>query len=469
MARLIGYVRVSRVAGRDGDSFISPTVQRERIEAAAKATGHTLVDVLTDLDQPGSKYQRPGFQQALERVEAGEADGIVVAALDRFARSVPDAAVALRRLEDAGAVLISVRDALDTSTPVGRFARTMMLALAELELDRIRENWATARDHAITRGVHISRVPPLGYQRGDDGRLEPDPATAPVVRELFRRRAAGAPWRTLAAFLDERLPRENGGAWAVSTLTSMLGRRVYLGEAAAGDLINATAHAPLVSRAEWEAAQAAPQSPRTPRRDDGGALLIGIITCAACGQPMTREGSGTRGPWANYACRKRHSNGVCPAPTKISTPRADEHVEQAFLEWIARERVTLESSSADDGLDRIVGRLEAAEAELAAYRDANLVSVIGRDAYVAGLTERARAIEETRRDLQTHRESDVSGLLRVDLAESWPTLTAAERRTILTAAIERVTVSRGSRPGKGSPASERLQIVWRAGDVELAA
>jgi DNA invertase Pin-like site-specific DNA recombinase len=42
----------------------------------------------------------------------------------------------------------------------------MMLALAELELDRIRENWATARDHAIARGVHISRVPPLGYRRG---------------------------------------------------------------------------------------------------------------------------------------------------------------------------------------------------------------------------------------------------------------------------------------------------------------
>ena len=235
--RLFGYVRVSRVAGREGDTFISPTVQRERIEASAKAGGHTIVDVLVDLDQPGSKYERPRFQEALERVEAGEADGIIVAALDRFARSVPDAAVALRRLEDAGAVLISVRDALDTSTPVGRFARTMMLALAELELDRIRENWATARDHAIARGVHISRVPPLGYRRGEDGRLEPDTKTARLVRELFRRRTAGTPLRELVSFLDERLPRENGGAWPVGTVTSILARRTYLGEAAAGDVV----------------------------------------------------------------------------------------------------------------------------------------------------------------------------------------------------------------------------------------
>jgi DNA invertase Pin-like site-specific DNA recombinase len=444
-------------------------VQRERIEASAKAGGHTIADVLVDLDQPGSKYARPRFQEALERVEAGEADGIIVAALDRFARSVPDAAVALRRLEDAGAVLISVRDALDTSTPVGRFARTMMLALAELELDRIRENWATARGHAISRGVHISRVPPLGYRRGSDGRLEPNPETAPVVRELFHRRAAGAPWRELASFLDERLPRDSGGAWPVGTVTSIVSRRVYLGEAAAGVLVNPTAHAPLVSRAEWEAAQAAPKSARTPRRADGGALLVGIIRCAGCGQPMTREGSGKRGTWTNYGCQGRHAGGVCPAPTKISTARADEYVEGAFLEWIARERVALEATTATNDLDRMVAQLEAAETELAAYRDANLVSVIGRDAYVAGLTERARAVEDARRGLQAQHETDVSELLRVDLVEAWPTLTTAERRTILTAAIDRITVRRGSRPGKGSPASERLAITWRAGDVELAA
>src|SRR6478609_7647989 len=132
--RFIGYVRVSRVAGREGDSFISPTVQREKIEQYLASQNHTLVDWFEDLDQPGSKYERPAFQRALEAVEAGEADGIAVAAIDRFARSVADAAIALRRLEDAGGALVSVKDSLDTTSSVGKFARTMMLALAELEL-----------------------------------------------------------------------------------------------------------------------------------------------------------------------------------------------------------------------------------------------------------------------------------------------------------------------------------------------
>ena len=249
MARLVGYVRVSRVAGREGESFISPALQRERIEAQAKASGHVVVGWREDLDQPGSRYERPGFQEALAMVERGEAEGVIVAALDRFARSVPDAALALRRLEAADGVLVSVRDSLDTSSPMGRFARTMMLAIAELELDRIRENWQQVREHAIGRGVHISGVTAVGYQRGPDGRLQVDPVAAPVIRELFLRRAAGASWTGLCKFLDERLPRGDGKVWRSSTVLSIVNRRVYLGEAAAGSVVNPAAHPAIVSRA----------------------------------------------------------------------------------------------------------------------------------------------------------------------------------------------------------------------------
>src|SRR5215211_8233591 len=168
--RLIGYVRVSRVAGREGPTFISPDVQRERIEKQAAASRHVIVDWQTDLDQPGSKRDRPGFQAALEAVEGGAADGVIVAKLDRFARSVADAAVAIQRLNKAGGQLVSVEDGFDSSTDFGRFGVHMLLALAELELGRIRENWSAAAEHAIRRGVHICRVPPAGYQRAGDAR-----------------------------------------------------------------------------------------------------------------------------------------------------------------------------------------------------------------------------------------------------------------------------------------------------------
>ena len=53
---------------------------------------------------------------------------------------------------------------------------TMMLALAELELGRIRDGWAVAQSAAVGRGVHISARVPAGYLRNGDGRLELEPA-----------------------------------------------------------------------------------------------------------------------------------------------------------------------------------------------------------------------------------------------------------------------------------------------------
>jgi Recombinase len=130
------------------------------------------------------------------------------------------------------------------------------LALAELELDRIRETWATAGSHAATRGVHVCKVAPAGYRKGADGKLEPDPDAAPVVAEVFRRRGAGASWNELCRFLDERLPRENGGNWPRSTVTTLIRSRTYLGEARGGGGVNVDAHPALVTRAEFEAVKA---------------------------------------------------------------------------------------------------------------------------------------------------------------------------------------------------------------------
>ena len=284
--RLIGYIRVSRVAGREGESFISPDVQRERITAMAKAHGHTVVDWEQDLDQSGGKYERPGLQAALEAVEARAADGIAVARLDRFARSVADAAKALDRLEQASGGLIAVDLGMDTTTPAGRLMRNVLMALAEFELERAREGFAVAASHAAARGIHVCKVAPYGYRKADDGRLEPDPDVAPVIREVFRQRGGGASWVTLCEFLDEKLPRGKGKHRAKSTVADMTKRRTYLGEARGGGTVNPEAHLALATRAEFEAAQTARGDGRLDPGFDGGALLAGIIRCETCGHTL---------------------------------------------------------------------------------------------------------------------------------------------------------------------------------------
>src|SRR5512133_2925266 len=166
-----GYIRVSRRAGREGESFISPEVQRKKIADWARLHEVEMVHWWEEVDQSGAKLERPMFQQALARCEAGETGGIVVARLDRFARSAVDALTSIRRLTDAGGRLVSVEDNFDGSTPMGRFAIGILVLIAELELERIKSGWEIAVREAVERGVHISARTPTGYKRTKGGRL----------------------------------------------------------------------------------------------------------------------------------------------------------------------------------------------------------------------------------------------------------------------------------------------------------
>ena len=117
--RIIGYGRVSDVAGREGDRFHSLADQRDRVKAFVKARGHKLVDWVEDLDESGGTLDRPGLQHVLERLDAGEADALAVAYLSRLTRNTVQGLELVTRLNAAGRdVLVADLD-LDTSTPSG--------------------------------------------------------------------------------------------------------------------------------------------------------------------------------------------------------------------------------------------------------------------------------------------------------------------------------------------------------------
>ena len=278
-----GYVRVSRTAGRGGESFISPEVQRQKIEGWAQLHGVEIVRWWEELDQSGRKRDRPMFQEALARCERGESGGIVVARLDRFARSAVDALESIKRLNVAGARLVSVEDNFDGSTPMGRFAIGILTLIAELELERITENWDTAVTEAIKRGVHISAHVPVGYRKLGKGKgLEPVEPAASVVAEVFRKRAVGASYTDLARFLERQgvLPSTGNPHWSPNGVVTLLKNRVYLGEARSGKAVNPTAHAAIVTRAEFDAAQTARSvlpTPKTALGVGGAAKGVGAL------------------------------------------------------------------------------------------------------------------------------------------------------------------------------------------------
>ena len=199
------------------------------------------------------------FQEALARCERGETGGIVVARLDRFARSAVDALESIKRLNEAGARLVSVEDNFDGSTPMGRFAIGILTLIAELELERIKENWAApsaGRSSAACISRRVRR-PATGATRMG-GLIREEPAARAVRRGLpppGKRRVLDARCQCLDRAGDQAADRQHAlvdergrDSWCTT--------RVYLGQARSGKYVNEGAHEPIVTRAEFDAAQA---------------------------------------------------------------------------------------------------------------------------------------------------------------------------------------------------------------------
>ncbi|HEY5977775.1 MAG TPA: recombinase family protein [Solirubrobacterales bacterium] len=349
---LDAYVRVSDVRGREGESFISPDVQREQIAAWIDAHGEEPGEVLVELDESGARADRPLLMEAIERIEAGHSEGLVVAKLDRFGRSLLNGLAAIGRIERAGGTFVSVQDGFDLGTPTGRLILRMMLAWAEWELERIRINGDIARERAVARGVYIPWKGPPGYLKGADGHLRPDAVGGRVIAEAFRRRARGERPKEIAEFLNRsELETYSGVPFEAYAIYRIIANRAYLGESRHGRHVNPSAHEPIVDEALWTRAQFQVR----PRFESSRSLLARTARCATCGRSMASYAPSTkRSPSPAYRCyvmSQRRKSGGCPGPAAVSAEELEPLVEDFVI------RRAAESDRGDADLDERWSRL----------------------------------------------------------------------------------------------------------------
>jgi site-specific DNA recombinase len=450
--KLDGYIRVSKVAGRDGESFISPTVQRERIEAWAQLHGAEIVWHEPELDVSGGGMQRPVFDRIMQRVRAGESGGVVVAKLDRFARTLVGALGVLEEFERHGAVLVSVADNIDLSTPVGKAFLRILLVFAELERDRISESWKVATSSAVDRGIHIAKFTPVGYCKMPDKRLQPGPE-ASAIHEAFTMRAAHASRTEIARRLNETAPRPNGSRWTPPMVDRIIRNRVYMGHAYRAGRVNTGAHPPIVTVAEWHAANAAPV--RAAARGKKPNLLGGIARCAACRYvlaPGKSRFGGTGEDVLGYRCRGTHTAGVCPEPASINARKLERHVEAVWRTQMAREGFLVQLDS--ETLQAASDALTAAEGELATFAsDVTARGILGAG-YHDALAARVTAVETARAELSSSNTATAT----VENIELYDELPIPDRKRILGSSIDAIIVRRAH---SRVPVEDRVTILWR--------
>ena len=85
----------------------------------------------------GKNMERPKLAALLDKVRAG--DSVTVLSIDRLGRNTKDVLDLVERLEQKGVKLISIKEGLDTNTPVGKCVLTILASIAQLERDNILE------------------------------------------------------------------------------------------------------------------------------------------------------------------------------------------------------------------------------------------------------------------------------------------------------------------------------------------
>jgi DNA invertase Pin-like site-specific DNA recombinase len=211
--RVIGYVRVSTADQADSGTGLES--QREALSAAAEQRGWEMVDVIADEGESGGKSheKRQGLCTAIARIEAGEADALAVAKLDRLSRSVRDLADLAERSKPKGKrkgwglILLDVD--VDTSSPSGEFMVNVMGSAAQWERRIISQRTKDALAVKRAQGVRLGR---------------PSTLPAELVERIVRERRAGVSFSAIARTLtDERVPTAHGGGrWWPATIRKVL-------------------------------------------------------------------------------------------------------------------------------------------------------------------------------------------------------------------------------------------------------
>jgi DNA invertase Pin-like site-specific DNA recombinase len=130
--------------------------QQYGIEAQRTAIAARFPTVVEHVEHASGKNLkgRPVFSALVESLGAG--DTLVVAKLDRFARSVEDAVSVAKRLMDKGVGLVVLDLDMDFSTPIGKLVFSVLASVAEFERNmissRTRDGLAAAKAQGVTLG-----------------------------------------------------------------------------------------------------------------------------------------------------------------------------------------------------------------------------------------------------------------------------------------------------------------------------
>jgi site-specific DNA recombinase len=346
ISRCAIYTRKSTEHNLDLE-FNSLHAQREACEAYVKSQKHEgwqlIPDSYDDGGISGASLDRPDLQRLLADISAGRVDTVVVYKVDRLTRSLTDFAKLVDLFDKHGVSFVSITQAFNTTTSMGRLTLNVLLSFAQFEREvigeRVRDKIAASKRKGLFMGGNI----PMGYINLEK-KLVIVPEEADQVRWMFRRylelgsmgllleemNRLGMRTRTLTLSDGES---RGGVSYGKGALAYLLRNRCYVGEIAHRGQIHAGEHEPIIDRETFEAVQASLAAQAITRKASTKAsdfLLTGLLFDSA-GNRMTPSHSRKKGVRYRYYVSQailQSRKGQAGEVFRVPAPEIEAEIER---------------------------------------------------------------------------------------------------------------------------------------------
>ena len=385
----------ARVSSDRQDVDLSVAAQLRALRDYAEKNGYTVAREYVDEAESGRVADRPQFREMIEEGSRPNAafQVILVWKFSRFTRKREHAVAFKSMLRRKGVKVVSITEHADDS-PTGKLLEAIIESVDEFYSENLAQEVVRGMREAASRGFFLGSKAPYGYKRVkvNDGAkerptLKVDPATAPIVKEIFESSLRGNGLKEICRELNDRGITNRGNRWYKGGLHYLLTNEAYTGTAVWGrnskgektqDPVRVEGAWPaLVSRELFDTVQEAmrDRAPKVqrPARVGSRFLLSGLLKCGVCGRPYSGQGAKS-GQFAYYICGTlfREGAGTCSA-RYLNAPRVEEFVVEKIRERILTaetivELVTLVAEEIDAMAGELSGSLEVIDAELGDVR-----------------------------------------------------------------------------------------------------
>ncbi|KIR64745.1 recombinase family protein [Micromonospora haikouensis] len=438
------YCRISH--DREGRA-LGVAKQEEDCRALAERLGWEVGHVFVDNDLSASvhgKKPRPGFEDMIRRVEAGEFNAVLAWSTSRLTRRPMEHERLIPLFWERKIPISTVKAGdIDYTTARGR-SRARDDARRDAEeaeetSERVERDVQRRAEAGEFHGGHL----PFGIDADREiirgkvkyVRFRHHTTDAPRVRDAARRLLAGETVYGIAKDFGMQ-PRTLKRA---ITNPAIAGLREYNGQ------FYPTPWEPIVDREDWERVCEILSDPsrRTSETNQRKYMLSGLVYCH-CGNRMTSTSAKrTEGP--TYECSPTKTGGGCGRARIVMRPLEEYIAEQVFTRLDSpdlREAMARESGGVDDKereLRKAVMDDEQRLVELANERDDNLIGEAEYRRRRARLTDRLEANRMTL-ERTTRKRARTNPPPGAELRAVWADKGSVWKRTILASIIERIDI-----------------------------